>query len=88
MWHQQCGTSPTMMPIYVMQAFIIFCTRYGIPTSHKVLSVTQLGPVPMKGAGYLAQSYKAYSSARKGVNVKLSLPLKDLPLWHFWHGLL
>ena len=74
-------TSPTIMPMYVMRAFIKFCTRYGIPTSHKVIA-TQLGPVPMKGASYLAQSYKAYSLARKGVKVKLSLPLKDPPLWH------
>ena len=44
--------------------------------------MTQLGPVPMKGAGYLAHSYKAYSPARKGIKVKLSLPLNDLPLWH------
>ena len=44
--------------------------------------VTQLGPVPMKGAGYLAHSYKAYSLARKGIQIKLSLPLRDLPLWH------
>ena len=52
-------TSPTIMPMYVMQAFVEFCTRYRIPTSHKVVAVTQLGPVPMKGAGYLAHSYKA-----------------------------
>ena len=44
--------------------------------------MTQSGPVPMKGAGYLAHSYKAYSLARKGTKIKLSLPLKDLPLWH------
>ena len=44
--------------------------------------MTQLGPVPMKGAGYLAHSYKAYSLARKGVGIKLSLPLRELPLWH------
>ena len=75
-------TSPAIMPMYVMQAFVKFCTRYGIPTSHKVLAVTELGPVPMKGAGYLAHSYNAYSLARKGIKVKLSLPLKDLPLWH------
>ena len=75
-------TSPTIMPMYVMQAFIKFCTHYGIPTSHKVFAVMQLGPVPMKGAGYLAHSYKAYSFACKGVKVKLSLSLKDLPLWH------
>ena len=75
-------TSPTIMPMYVMQAFIKFCSRYGIPTSHKVIAVTQLGPVPMKGAGYLAQSYEAYSLARKGVKIKLSLPLQDLPPWH------
>ena len=76
-------TSPTIMPMYVMQAVVKFCTHYGIPTSHKVIAVTQLGPVPMKGAGYLAHSYKAYSLARKGITIKLSLPLKDLPLWHF-----
>ena len=75
-------TSPAIMPTYVMQAFVKLCTRYGIPTSHKVLAVTQLGPIPMKGEGYLAHSYKAYSLARKGIKVKLSLPLKDLPLWH------
>ena len=27
-----------------------FCNQYGIPTNHKVLSVTQMGPFPMKGA--------------------------------------
>ena len=36
----------------------------------------------MKGAGYLAQSCKAYSLARKGVKIKFCLPLKDLLLWH------
>ena len=41
-----------------------------------------MGLVPMKGAGYLAHSYKAYSLARKGTKIKLSLPLKDVPLWH------
>ena len=75
-------TSPTIMPIYVMQELIKLCARYGIPTSHKVLAVMQLGPAPMKGVGYLAQSYKAYSLARKGVKIKVSLPLKDLPLLH------
>ena len=60
-------TSPTVMPTYVMQEFIKFCVKYGIPTTHKVLAVTQLGPVPMKAAGYLAHGYKAYSLARKGV---------------------
>ena len=75
-------TSPTIMPTYVMQGFIKFCLKYGIPSSHKVLVVTKLGPVHMKGAGYLAHGYKAYSLARKGVQIKLSLPLRDLPLWH------
>ena len=70
------------MPMYVLQAFVKFCTHYGIPTNHKVLAVTQLGPVPRKGSGYLAHSLKAYSGARKGIKIKLSLPLKDLPLWH------
>ena len=37
---------PAIMPMHIMQAFIKLCTRYGIPTSHKVLAVTQLGPVP------------------------------------------
>ena len=75
-------TSPTVMPTYVMQEFIKFCLKYGIPTTHKVLAVTQLGPVPMTAAGYLAHSYKAYSLARQGVQVKLSLLLRELPLWH------
>ena len=75
-------TSPTIMPTYVMQKFIKFCLKYGIPTTHKVSAVTQLGPVPMKGAGYVAHSYKAYSLARKGVQIKLSLLLRELPLWH------
>ena len=75
-------TSPTIMPMYVMQAFVKFRNHYGILTNHKVLAVTQLGPVPMKGAGYLAHSYKAYSLVRKGTKIKLSLPLKDLPPWH------
>ena len=56
--------SPTISPTYVMQEFIKFYFRYGIPSGHKVLAVTHLGPVPMKGAGYLAQSYKAYSLAQ------------------------
>ena len=75
-------TSPPVMPMYIMEAFIKFCTQYGIPTRHKVFAVTLLGPVPMKRASYIAHSYKAYSFARKGIKVKLSLPLKDLPLWH------
>ena len=36
----------------------------------------------MKGAGYLAHNYKAYSLARKDTQVKLALPVGDLPLWH------
>ena len=75
-------TPPTIMPMDVMQAFVKFGTHDGIPTNHNVLAVTRLGPGPMKGAGYLAHSYKAYSLARKGTKIKLSLPLKDLPLWH------
>ena len=67
-------TSPTIMPTYIMQAFVKFCTHHGIPTNHQVLAVTQFGPVPMKGAGYLTRSYKAYSVARKGTKIKLSLP--------------
>ena len=75
-------TSPANVPVYVMQAFVKFCTRYGIPTNHKVFAVTQMGPVSMKGAGQLAHNYEAYSLPRKGIKVKHSLPLKDLPPWH------
>ena len=46
----------------------------------KVLAVTQMGHVPMKGAGYLAHSKKAYFLAHKGIQVKLGLLVGDLPL--------
>ena len=75
-------TSLTIRRMYVLQAFVKLCTHYGIPTNHKVLTVTQMGQVPMKGAGYVAQSYKEYSPTHKGTKIKLSLPFQDLPLWH------
>ena len=75
-------TSPTIVPMYVLQAFVKFATHYGIPTSHKVLAVTQMGPVPMKGAGYLAHNCKVYSLGRKGTKIKLSSWLRNVPMWH------
>ena len=44
-------------------------------------AVPPWGSEPRLGQ-YLARSYKAYSLAHKGTKIKLSLPLKDSPMWH------
>ena len=75
-------SAPRVMPTSVLQAFVKFCNSYAIPMNHHVLAVSQLGSVPVKTAGYLATSYKAYSLARKGVRMKLSVPTGELTLWH------
>ena len=74
--------TPRVMPTSVPRAFVKLCNPYCIPMNHQVLAVAQLGSVPMKTMGYLTTGYKAYSLARRGVKVKLSVPTRELPSWH------
>ena len=70
------------MPTTILQSLVKFCSSYAIPMNNRVLAVSHMGSVPMKIARYLATSYNTYSLARKGVEIKLNIPVGDLSLWH------
>ena len=75
---------PAVMSSFVILKFRAWATQYGVQWHLRSLPFLQLGPAPYSTMGFLAQSLKSYSQARRHVidGPPEGANIKKLPLWH------
>ena len=78
------GQNPAVMASFVRPKLWAWASKYGVQWHLRSLPFLQFGPVPYSTMGFLAQSLKSYSQARRYVidGPPEGANIKELPLWH------
>ena len=73
----------SVMPCFVRVKLRAWATKFGVSWNLSSLPLLQLGPVPYSTMGFLAQSLKSYSQARRYIIDGLpEVNIRAFPLWH------
>ena len=74
----------SVMPCFVRPQFRTWATKFVVAWNLRSLPFLQLGPVPYSTMGFLAQSVKSYSQARRYIidGAPEGVNIGDFPLWH------